>query len=101
MADIPEHLLKRAQQARSRLSGDGETGTAGASEGAAGGAEGAADDGGVAAGAAGGGDATVAAGSAADTGKIPAHLLDRTTPVADRPNTPNTCLLYTSPSPRD
>ena len=87
MADIPEHLLKRAQQARSRLSGAGEsteTGTAGASEGAAGAAEGA-DGGGVAAGAVGGGDATAAAGSAATTDKIPAHLLDRTTPVADRP----------------
>ena len=88
MADIPEHLLQRAKQARERL-----TGSAAASNGegaSAAAAEPAAEPELVGAAAAPAGaapaSAGAAAGSAADAGeKIPAHLLDRTIPVSDRP----------------
>ena len=89
MADIPEHLLKRAQQARARLTGDEATGGGDSVAGADAGRESEL----VGAGAPVGGSSTgsstagAAAGSAADTGKIPAHLLDRTAPLADRPQT--------------
>ena len=97
MADIPEHLLQRAKQARERLTGDGggAAGDAGAAAGAAAAGAtatepelvGAAVGGGAA------GGASAAAGSAGAPGssggaagdKIPAHLLDRTIPAADRP----------------
>lgn len=89
MADIPEHLLQRAKQARERLTGDdggGAASDAGASGDAGAGAAAAATAAepelvGAAAPAGG-----ASAGSAGDAGdKIPAHLLDRTTPAGDRP----------------
>lgn len=84
MADIPEHLLQRAKQARERLTGD--SGGAAASDAGAAASDAAAEAAtaaepelvGAAAPAGG-----VAAGSPGD--KIPAYLLDRMTPVADRP----------------
>ena len=89
MADIPEHLLQRAKQARERLTGDdggGAASDASASADAGAGAAAAATAAepelvGAAAPAGG-----ASAGSAGDAGdKIPAHLLDRTTPAGDRP----------------
>lgn len=67
MADIPEHLLERARQARARLTGEAPASAAAEPEMAA--------DAGVPAG--------VAAGASAPADdKIPAYLLDRTTPAS-------------------
>ena len=89
MADIPEHLLQRAKQARERLTGDGGAASdAGASADAAAAGAAAAEPelvgAAVGGGAAGGAGASVSSGGAAGD-KIPAHLLDRTIPAADRP----------------
>ena len=83
MADIPEHLLQRAKQARERLtggSGGAAASDAGASADAAAEAATAAESELVGAAAPASG---VAAGSPGD--KIPAYLLDRTISAADRP----------------
>ena len=92
MADIPEHLLERAKQARARLTGDdggGAASDAGASPDAGAAAAAAEPElvGAAApAGGAGAAGASAATDSAADAGdKIPSHLLDRTIPAGDRP----------------
>ncbi len=88
MADIPEHLLKRAQQARARLTGDEATGGGDSVAGADAGRESELVGAGAPVGGSSTGSSTAgAAASAAAGDKIPAHLLDRTTPVADRPQT--------------
>lgn len=77
MADIPDHLLQRAKQARERLTGDaGGTGASAGSDAVGSGTAEAAAEPELVGAAVGGGDASAAAGD-----KIPAHLLDRTTPA--------------------
>ena len=80
MADIPDHLLERARQARERLTGDAGSGSGGAAAGAD--AGGAAADAGADAGGTEAAATAAATATATDGDKIPAHLLDRTTPAA-------------------
>ncbi len=87
MADIPEHLLERARQARERLTGvSSEPTAAPADEAPAAEAE---------------ADATAAAaavGDATSGDKIPAHLLDRTTPATAAPATATATALAEPPA---
>lgn len=78
MADIPEHLLERARQARERLTGVSAGPAAGDEPAGAAGAAAEADAEAAAAGPEAGG---VAAGDVAAGDKIPAHLLDRANPA--------------------
>lgn len=82
MVDIPDHLLERAQKARERLTGASSAGDSSSSAESSTESSATESDGAVLVGA-GVGAGTSASASAGTTAsdKIPAHLLDRTTPA--------------------
>ncbi|MEQ8716569.1 MAG: menaquinol-cytochrome c reductase cytochrome b subunit [Acidimicrobiales bacterium] len=84
MTEVPEHLLKRAAEARERSAAKKGGGSDGTPSAESGGAESAGEGAAQPASAAGG----AAAGAGSDSaGKIPAHLLDRTKSAKDAPPT--------------